>query len=425
MGNNIQGKKIREENGYEIYLYPEVELTEEEMEKSINILVIGETGTGKTTFLQALSNYFRKVKFSRKIRYNLLDEVAEKAEKNKESGFSVTDNYKIYNIKPLPFLSNIFHFKIFDDLYPIYRIIDTPGFGDTRGEEMDNLVVEQIRNLFSNEGIKHINAICFVFKESVTRLDLRMKYIMKNLLQLFGKNVVDSIVFLLTFSSMRKNMVKEPFNVIFSKDSPFHGIIEENDAKFFQFDNGAFFCNYDRNDQEDVKETEKSFNMNMDKIEKFLNFVKENKGISIKESAEVLNNRYLIKSSMNNSAICIKNLSSDLSMISNNDRQNEENRKKELLENINNKLLECIQCFSNIIIKEMQLQKVALYPGDNQFLICKNFFVSLAKSTNDQYTREFLLLFSDNIDKVKSACEMKGNDVQKIAMMKSILNIII
>ena len=45
------------------------------------------------------------------------------------------------------------------------KIIDTPGFGDTRGIKRDREITAQIKKLF-NEEISTLNAVCFVTKSS-------------------------------------------------------------------------------------------------------------------------------------------------------------------------------------------------------------------------------------------------------------------
>jgi predicted GTPase len=57
--------------------------------------------------------------------------------------------------------------KGYFDLGYTINIIDTPGFGDTRGLDYDKQIVDQIRELFSSKGAKGmttIDAVCFILK---------------------------------------------------------------------------------------------------------------------------------------------------------------------------------------------------------------------------------------------------------------------
>ena len=80
-----------------IYSYPEYKLTEIEKADEINtknILLIGKSGDGKTTFLNALINVLANIKGEDKIRYKLVFE--NSAKKQNESQ---TDKINIYNVK--------------------------------------------------------------------------------------------------------------------------------------------------------------------------------------------------------------------------------------------------------------------------------------------------------------------------------------
>ena len=51
------GEKVNTENGLDFYVFPQEELTYTEDQRSINIMVIGETGVGKSTWLHCFLNY--------------------------------------------------------------------------------------------------------------------------------------------------------------------------------------------------------------------------------------------------------------------------------------------------------------------------------------------------------------------------------
>ena len=137
--NNINDKheilEIRED--LKIYLYSKVErkskskliyqyhfdtYNDDDYKKAKIILFIGKTGDGKTTAINAFFNIIKGIKREDKYRYILIKE----QKKAKGQAESQTDGLHIYYIKD-------------KDNRPII-IIDSQGFGDTRGKEYDELI---------------------------------------------------------------------------------------------------------------------------------------------------------------------------------------------------------------------------------------------------------------------------------------------
>ena len=184
----MRGEKVETKNGLDFYVYPEENLKYSEIERSINIMVIGETGVGKSTWLHCILNYLQEIQIEEKNRYYLFNEKKLQEEynrnhpgKEKTQGDSVTDEPAIYNVKPT---------KIFEN--PI-RLIDTAGFGDVRGEEYDKKITKDIKELFTNK-IDYLNAVCLLFKSSDTRAHERAKAILDKLFLLFGKEIKNNII---------------------------------------------------------------------------------------------------------------------------------------------------------------------------------------------------------------------------------------
>ena len=99
------GRKIETKNGLDFYLYPQRKLTEEEKNSSLNIMVIGDTGSGKSTWLQCLLNYLQEIQLEEDERYYLFDEKALLDEYQNKNGskfpsFSKIEKPTIYNIEP-------------------------------------------------------------------------------------------------------------------------------------------------------------------------------------------------------------------------------------------------------------------------------------------------------------------------------------
>ena len=50
------GKKVESKEGLDFYVYPQIKLTNEEKDSSSNIMIIGETGVGKSTWIHSFIN---------------------------------------------------------------------------------------------------------------------------------------------------------------------------------------------------------------------------------------------------------------------------------------------------------------------------------------------------------------------------------
>ena len=76
------------------YLYPSVDFTPEDEKKAQVILLIGQTGNGKTTLINFLINALLGVKYDDEYRYKIIVE-----EKRSDESKSNTKGVNSYNIK--------------------------------------------------------------------------------------------------------------------------------------------------------------------------------------------------------------------------------------------------------------------------------------------------------------------------------------
>ncbi|KAF4114056.1 hypothetical protein G5714_004279 [Onychostoma macrolepis] len=94
------------------------------------IMMIGDTGAGKTTLINSMINYILGVQWIDDFRFVLIDE------------WKQTSEITAYQIN---------HMDGFHTEYSL-TIVDTPGFGDTRGISHDQKITKQIRDFFSARG---------------------------------------------------------------------------------------------------------------------------------------------------------------------------------------------------------------------------------------------------------------------------------
>ena len=179
------------------------------------LLLVGATGAGKSTLINGIVNYIMGVSWNDDFRFKII--IDEKSQSH-----SQTNQITAYS----------FHGSC---LPYTLTVIDTPGFGDTRGIERDKAIVNQIKELFStrkSDSIDHIHGIGFVSQASNPRLTPTQKYIFDSVLSIFGKDIASNIFLLLTFSD--------------GHDPPVLSAIKEAAIPYqkgFEFNNSALYAN--------------------------------------------------------------------------------------------------------------------------------------------------------------------------------------
>ncbi|CAF3590390.1 unnamed protein product [Rotaria socialis] len=171
--------------------------------KHINVLLLGESGVGKSTFINALVNYIKFESFKNahsnepvvampvsfllttgdQFQENIVKFGDEDTnEDHHHPGQSVTQHCRSYTFQSRT------QQKI--------RIIDTPGIGDTRGQNQDDLNIQHILAFISN--LSHLNAICILLKPNESRLNIVFRSYFDRLLNFLGENARHNIVFCFT-----------------------------------------------------------------------------------------------------------------------------------------------------------------------------------------------------------------------------------
>ncbi|KAL1279270.1 hypothetical protein QQF64_025943 [Cirrhinus molitorella] len=188
------------------------------------IMMIGATGAGKTTLINSMINYILGVQWEDDFRFVLIDEGKQKSQA--ESQTSEITAYKIN------------HMDGFQITYSL-TIVDTPGFGDTRGISQDQKITKQIQEFFSaRRGIDCIDAVCFVVQASLARLTHTQRYIFDSILSIFGKDIAQNILVLVTFADGKTPPVLEAIKV---SEVPC-STDESGELLHFKFNNSAVFA---------------------------------------------------------------------------------------------------------------------------------------------------------------------------------------
>ncbi|XP_062574275.1 uncharacterized protein LOC134236111 [Saccostrea cucullata] len=187
------------------------------------IMLVGATGSGKSTLVDGIINYILGVSFEDPFRFTLV---------NKEHDEKKTQNHAepqkewitVYKIHP----------QEGSRLDYTLNVVDTPGFGDTRGVERDKAIIDQIRLFFtagSTQGIAFIDAVCLIAKAPEARLTVNQSYIFHSIMSMFGKDIQSNTCTLITFADGKEPPV---LSCLKAADLPF--------GFWFPFNNSALFA---------------------------------------------------------------------------------------------------------------------------------------------------------------------------------------
>ena len=234
----------RTEKGLQIYKLPVTETARSEDRKIVKccigdssklapqipekvLMVVGATGSGKSTLINGMANYILAVEWEDDFRFKLI------CEGEQSQVHSQTQAITSYSFPKLPCSNLHYHFTV----------IDTPGFGDTRGLERDKQIADLIKKFFyrkSADGISHLNGIGFVAKSPDGRLTATQKYIIDSILSIFGKDIAKNIFIMTTFADGQDPPVMKAVKTHIDTSKP-PIPIEADKLIFFKFNNSALY----------------------------------------------------------------------------------------------------------------------------------------------------------------------------------------
>ncbi|XP_021951832.2 uncharacterized protein LOC110848817 [Folsomia candida] len=169
--------------------------------REITILLLGETGVGKSTWINGFANFLQFSDLSSAeenptlcivpTSFTVTDENYEEklitvGQDNNEvmdTGQSATQHPQSY---------------LFPKDGAMVRLIDTPGIGDVRGVEQDKKNFELILDHISH--LDSLHAICILLKPNNARLNIMFQFCIKELLTHLHKDACTNIVFCFTNS---------------------------------------------------------------------------------------------------------------------------------------------------------------------------------------------------------------------------------
>ena len=235
------------------------------------LLVMGEIGSGKTTLLDAFVNYLADMNYDDPWRYKLVDENDIKDVPPGESNM-ITSYYVNYQR---------------DDGKEIFiniKIIDTPGLGDTKGVQQNNLIIKQLEEFLKTT--LELDYILVTVKSYTIRVTQSSQYIYDRIQEIFGKDAKDRFILMCTFSDGQKPFVIKTLEGKFPYEN------------YFCFNNSALYV-----PPELANSNTKFFwKLGMDNVKKFFDMILKNDypPLSLKLTKQVLSKRNLLFDSAKN-----------------------------------------------------------------------------------------------------------------------------
>ncbi|CAC5357655.1 unnamed protein product [Mytilus coruscus] len=194
--------------------------------KEKTIMIVGATGSGKSTLINGMANYVMGVTWEDPFRFTLIHLENCEQERVGNEALSQTEWITCYTICS----------DVASRIEYTINFIDTPGFGDTRGLQQDAKIVSQIRDLFTakdSKGVATLDAVCFILKAPDARLTTTQKYIFESILALFGNDIKNNICTLVTFADGQKPPVLAALEALDGTPLPCE--------TFFPFNNSALY----------------------------------------------------------------------------------------------------------------------------------------------------------------------------------------
>lgn len=208
------------------------------LKKPITVLILGETGVGKSTWINAIGNYliFRSLEEAESGRqfalipsaFMITDEnfqqkkiiVGQDHNEVDTPGESATQDPKSYKFDSTTLDTEII-------------LIDTPGIGDTRGVDQDKENFKKILRFL--ETIDELNGICILLKPNNARLTLLFRFCIKELLIHLHKSALNNIVFCFTNS---RSTFYRPGDTLPALEK----LLQENPDIHFQLNPSHLYC---------------------------------------------------------------------------------------------------------------------------------------------------------------------------------------
>ena len=150
------------------------------------ILLIGETGSGKTSFLNLLCNS------------KLIEELGTNIDAAKLDRIRQYNDLQIEDSTARAMASKTSEAKFYKTELGKMRMtaIDTPGFGDSRGLEQDKKNVKKIIDALKGE--EYVNCVCLIINGRQSRMTASLKYVLSEISSIMPREIFNNIIVVFT-----------------------------------------------------------------------------------------------------------------------------------------------------------------------------------------------------------------------------------
>ncbi|XP_069158258.1 uncharacterized protein [Procambarus clarkii] len=238
-----------------------------------SVLLLGQTGAGKTRVIDAMINHLFGVKFEDNYRFQLKDQVETSYLTHVESQTEYITAYIVYYQAGMAVSGN-------------YMLIDTPGFSDTR-EGYDSVLLERLTHFVTSDyGIDELNCVALVAQATQNRIVKDQIKVLEEFTSVLGGNISIITQLLATFASKKSSAVVE--------------VVKRAGVQFvnsYHLDNGSLFesPNVDASDTGLYEHLRYRWNWMQREYTKFFEELQKSLPVNLKQTRDLLLEKELLK----------------------------------------------------------------------------------------------------------------------------------
>ena len=243
------------------------------------LLVVGGTGSGKSTMINALFNYIVGVDWNDDFRLKLVEDA--RVGRRQNQAFSQTNWITAYTI----------HAQSYFRVNFTLTIVDTPGFCDTSGIKRDKEITDQMKEFFTacpDMGIHSLDAVGFVVQSSLPRLTVHQIHSFESVLSLFANDLADNIFMLLSFADGQKPQV---LSGIHEARLPYRNCFKFNNSALYATTGDTSSSDIDDDDDEDDNFDEMFWRMTCSSLRTFMGELCNTDAATLSLTRDVFNER--------------------------------------------------------------------------------------------------------------------------------------